>query len=145
MTPYLFIRFCPVCFNYTMDHLCSQEVIVRLFLRILCISFFHQLRYFRKTADDQIIIVRHMRYQTVGAVLDALVCILKVSTAALTECIQRTVTEQAVEMFRIRAGMAGEIFTFPVAEKFIMLRLLAAICFSHVHYSSTHVSILQII
>ena len=86
-----------------------------------------------------------MRYEAIGAVLDALVCISKISPAALTECIQRTVTEQAVEMFRIRAGMAGKKFTFPVAEKFIMLRLFAAICFSHVHCSSTHVSILQMI
>ena len=86
-----------------------------------------------------------MRYQTVGAVLDALICISKISSAALTECIQRTVAKQAVEMFRIRAGMAGKKFALPVAEKFIMLRLFAAICFSHVYCSSTHVSILQII
>ena len=86
-----------------------------------------------------------MRDQTVGAVLDALVGISKIPAAALTERIQRTVAKQAVEMFRICAGMAGKKFALPVAEKFITLRLFAAICISHVQFPSHHVSILQII
>ena len=31
MTPYLFIRLCPVCFDYTMNHLSYEEVAERLF------------------------------------------------------------------------------------------------------------------
>ena len=59
-----------------------------------------------------------------------------------------SVTRESIDLSSYgydRAGMAGKKFTVPVAEKFIMLRLFAAICFSHVYCSSTHVSILQII
>ena len=48
MTPYLFIRFCPVCFNYTMDHLSSQEVIARLFFKDSVHQFFSPAPLFPK-------------------------------------------------------------------------------------------------
>ncbi len=62
-----------------------------------------------------------MGNQTVRTVLDALVSIAEVPAAALTQRVKRAVAEQTVEAVRVRTRMAGKIFTFPVAEKFVML------------------------
>lgn len=84
---------------------------------------FCQFRDFRKPLDDQFIIFRNVRHQASGAVLDAVFQIAEISTAALPEGVKRAVTEQTVEMLRVRSRMAGKELTFPVAEEFIMLRL----------------------
>ena len=84
------------------------------------IRFPYKVRNFRKVADDQVIILRIMGDQAVSAVFDTLLRVAEIPPAAFPKGIQRTVTEQAIKPFRIRSCVAGEKFTFPIAEKFIM-------------------------
>jgi hypothetical protein len=75
---------------------------------------------FRKTADDQVIVVRVVGNEAVRTILDTFFSISEISAASLTERIEGTVTEKAVEPIRVRTGMAGKKFTFPVAEKAVV-------------------------
>ena len=79
---------------------------------------------FGKAADDAVIVFGNVGHQAVGAVLDPLFGIAEIPPAALPERIKRTVAEQTVEPFRIRPRMAGKKFTFPVAEKPVMIHKL---------------------
>ena len=65
-----------------------------------------------------------MRDRTACTILDTLLRVTKVTSAAFTKSIKRTVTEQAVEMFGVYSFMAGKEFTFPVTEKFIVFGFL---------------------
>jgi hypothetical protein len=58
-----------------------------------------------------------MRTHTPGAILDPLIGIGKMTSAPISQGIQRTVTEQTAKRLRIRPGMAGEIFTRLILDK----------------------------
>ena len=58
--------------------------------------------------------------QAARAVLDPVFCITEIPAAFLSQRVQRTVAEQAVEVLRIRALMTGKIFTFFMAEKRVL-------------------------
>ena len=61
-----------------------------------------------------------MRDRTFRAVLDARCSPAEIPSAVLPERVQRAIAEKTVEPFRIGVLMAWEIFTFPVAEEFVM-------------------------
>ena len=65
-----------------------------------------------------------MRDRTTRTVLDTLLRVAKITSAAFTKSVKRAVTEQTVEMFGIYSPVTGKKFTFPVAEKFIMFGLI---------------------
>lgn len=71
-----------------------------------------------------------MRQLAVGAVLYSILRIVKIPAALISKSIQRTVTEQTVEIFRICPFMAWKIFAFSVAEKRIVL--VFPIFFAHI-------------
>ena len=87
-------------------------------------AFFHNFRDLRKTPDNAAVIIRLMGNRASRAVLDPAFCPAEIPAAVFSQRIQRTITEQAVEMFRIDALVAGEVFAFPVAEEFIMFHNL---------------------
>ncbi len=58
-----------------------------------------------------------------AAVFYALFCIAEISAALVAQGIQRTVAEQAVEIFRVICLMAGEVFAVLMAEKCVLLSL----------------------
>ena len=61
-----------------------------------------------------------MRVQAICAVLDSVFTVNKIAAAPVAEKIQRTITEQTVEIVRIRARMAREILAFAMREKLIL-------------------------
>ena len=61
-----------------------------------------------------------MRDRTFRAVLDTCFGPAEIPSAVLSERVQRAIAEKAVEPFRIGVLMTWEIFTFPVAEEFVM-------------------------
>lgn len=73
-----------------------------------------------------------MRKEAVRAVLDAALVIAEIPAAARPQRVERTPAEEAVEILRIRARVAGKEFTFPVREILIVFcgRSLVAV-FSH--------------
>ena len=52
-----------------------------------------------------------------GAIFNSTVRIAEVSAALITQCIQRAVAEQAIELAVIRYLMAGEVLAVTVLEK----------------------------
>jgi hypothetical protein len=60
--------------------------------------------------------------QTAGTVLDTVWQNHKVAPAPVGQGVQRAVAEQAVELFRVRTGMAREIFTVAVRKTGVMRR-----------------------
>jgi hypothetical protein len=58
------------------------------------------------------------------AILVALFRIPEIAAAALAQRVQGAVAKEAVEAVRVIDPVTGEIFTFPVLEKGIVLRLL---------------------
>ena len=62
-----------------------------------------------------------MGKHTVGAILDAAFGVGERTTAAFSEGIERTPTEQTVEVFRMGSFMAGKTLTVFIAKKRICL------------------------
>jgi len=56
---------------------------------------------------------------TVGAILEASLCILKVSSTLISQCVQRAVTKQAVKILRLVSLMTRKKFTFLMLKKSI--------------------------
>ena len=93
-----------------------------LFLSIfLCFSHFpHQLRQLAIFPGYVPVVLCFVRQLTVRAVFYSCFCHSKIPAAFITQCIQRTVAEQTVEVLRICACMTRKIFTFFITEKSIM-------------------------
>ena len=64
-----------------------------------------------------------------GAVLDALIRIGEITAAFCAKRIQRAIAEQAIEMLRICAFVAGKILAFFIFDKFIVLHKLPSFAF----------------
>ena len=58
--------------------------------------------------------------QTIGAVLHSAFRIAETAAAPVAKRIQRAVAEKAIEILRICALMAGEIFTVPVLKEIVI-------------------------
>lgn len=82
--------------------------------------FFHHLRKLSVFSGDISVIFPSVGNQAARAVLDSVFCITEIPAAFLSQRVQRTVAEQAVEVLRIRALMTGKIFTFFMAEKRVL-------------------------
>ena len=70
--------------------------------------------------DDSIIVIRTVGEQAAGTVLDTVLEIPETAATSFTQAIEGTVTEKAVEGFRIRAGMTGEELAISVLIEGIM-------------------------
>ena len=68
-----------------------------------------------------------MRAKTVAAVFNSLICIAEITTALISQAIQRAIAEQAAEGLRIRPFVAGEVLTFPVLEEIVIRHSLPLI------------------
>ena len=75
-----------------------------------------QLCYLVESGKHIIIATGAMRNQAAGAILNSLFCIGKISSAFISQGIQRTVAEHAIKMAGVRNFMTGKIFTVPVLE-----------------------------
>lgn len=62
-----------------------------------------------------------MRKITVHTGFGSFVSIYIIAATFITKTIERTVTEQAVKVFRIAGPVAGKIFTLIVLEKFVFI------------------------
>ena len=78
-----------------------------------------QFRHFIEHAGDMIMGVLTVRYHTAAAVFDLFISsdIFEISAAAVSQRVQRTVAEHAVEFVRICHLMTWELLTFLIAEK----------------------------
>ena len=76
------------------------------------------------------IATRRVRQQTVAAILPAGRGVGKIAAAGTAHAVQRTVAEQAVEVFRVCAFMTGKILAVPVGKvcMIVMLHLVALPC-----------------
>jgi len=61
-----------------------------------------------------------MGTQAGRAILDAALRIGKAATAAVAQCVQRTIAKQAIEILRVRVLVAREIGAFPILEKAVV-------------------------
>ena len=75
---------------------------------------------FIKFVHDILVIFFLVGHQTVRTVLDAIFCVFEIAAAVFTQSIQRTVAEQAVEVFLVLSLVAREKLALPVLEKFIV-------------------------
>ena len=81
---------------------------------------FCQFHHFADLGADFIVVLPAVGLQAVGAVLDAVFGVGKCAAALVAQCIQGTEAEQAAEFFRIRPGVAGEVFTLLMLEKIVI-------------------------
>jgi hypothetical protein len=58
-----------------------------------------------------------MRNQTLAAVLNAFLGIRKMTSAAFTQGVKWTITEEAIEVLGMRGGMTRKVFAIHMAEK----------------------------
>ena len=89
---------------------------------MLLLDFLHQRSYLRIFPGNIGIILFSVRQDTGRTILSAFFVISEISSAPLSEDIQRTVTEQAIKILRIRPRMARIKLAFPVREKCILSR-----------------------
>ena len=59
-----------------------------------------------------------------GPIIDAVISINKLASAAVAQGIEGAVAEQTVEVFRVRAGMTGEVFALLILEKIVMAHFI---------------------
>jgi hypothetical protein len=90
----------------------------------LLLSLFCKFYYFAHFAHNTLIIFPYVRNYAAGAILDALFYIRKIAATLITQGIQGAVTEQAAEIFRILALVAGKIFTGTVLEEIVVCHSL---------------------
>jgi hypothetical protein len=85
---------------------------------------FRQFQDFCHFIHDLCVVFPAVRLQALGAILDAVIRIKKVASAAVAQGIEGAVAEQTVEVFRVRAGMTGEVFTLLILEKIVMAHFI---------------------
>ncbi len=98
-------------------------------IKVLPVLFYQFQNFLHFFAYD-FIILSYMRPQATGTVLNPLPGIPETATTLVTQTVQRTVAEQTAEGFRIRTGMAGKIFAFPVLKKIVVRHILSSKYFS---------------
>ena len=94
----------------------------------------------REAVVDKRVVFFFVGESAVGTVFDPAFGIAEISSAGLSQTVERTVTEQAVKLLRIQAGVTGEVFTVPVLKKCIVPGLVFCHGFSSslitcVHYN----------
>jgi hypothetical protein len=65
---------------------------------------------------DFTVVLTPVGTQATRTILDSLLRVGKAAAALVFQSIQGAIAEQAAEILRVRALMAGEIFTFPVLK-----------------------------
>ena len=88
--------------------------------------FFRKFQNFGHFFHDLSVILPTVGPQAIGTILDAAGQIGKTAAAFVAQGVEGAITEQAVEALPIRAGMAGEIFTFPVLKKIVMAHFISS-------------------
>ena len=86
----------------------------------LCGRLFGQFQHVAHFFHDLQIVLPAVGLQTMAAILDPLGGVGEIAAALIAQGIQRAIAEQTAEALRIRAGMAGKIFTFPVLKIIVM-------------------------
>ena len=76
----------------------------------------HRIHDLSISADNLLIALPPVGVETARTVLAAVGTDHKISSAPGPQQIEGAVTEQTVEILRIRSRMAGKVFTFPVGE-----------------------------
>ena len=72
---------------------------------------------------DAVIILPPVGNHASAAVLNAILCIGKVSPASISQSIQRAEAKQAAEFIGFRTIMAGKILAFLILKKIVMTHL----------------------
>ena len=72
-------------------------------------------------AHNTVIIFLSVGDKAVGAIFYAVIRICKIAAAVFTQSIKRAVAENTVKIFGIVYFVAGEVFTFFVLKKFIII------------------------
>ena len=85
--------------------------------------FFYHLTQLAEARDDPAVILAAVRHEAAGAVLDAALCKAAIAAALFAQRVQRTVAEQAVEIFGVSALVAREKFALPILKKGVVLAL----------------------
>ena len=83
-----------------------------------------QLCYLVESGKHIIIATGAMRNQAAGAILNSLFCIGKISSAFISQGIEGAIAEQAAEILRVCALVAGEIFAGAVLEEIVVCHSL---------------------
>ena len=78
--------------------------------------FSRQFHYFRQFFQDLFVVFPPVWLQAVGAILDPLLGICKITSAIFSQRIQRTVAKQTAKTFRVCAGVAGKILACFILE-----------------------------
>ena len=68
-------------------------------------------------SDDVIIVFSEMRKVTVGAVLETFLVISEIPSAVISKCVQRAITEKAIEILHILYRMTRKEFAFLMLKK----------------------------
>ena len=89
--------------------------------------------------NDALIILPAMGLYASGAILNTAFRIGKAAAAFISQRVQRTITKQTAEAFRVCACMAREIFTFFILKKVVVRHF----CFSFTAGSIPAIIILQ--
>ena len=89
--------------------------------------FFRQLQHHGHFFHDLVVIAPAMGLQAIGAILNAIGQIPECAAALVTQGIKGAIAEQAIKILRVRALMAGEIFTFPVLKEIVITHRIPSI------------------
>ena len=85
--------------------------------------FFHHFDDLHHLLLDTLAVLPFVGPQTVGAILNAVFRVCKITTAFIPQCIQGAIAEQAAEGIRICPGMAGKIFTLSMLKKIVVCHI----------------------
>ena len=95
---------------------------IRRFSNLTCRSAgFHQPEQLRPALQDPVEFLGDVGEKAVGAVLDPVGGIGKLTAAFVVQNVEGTVAEQTIEPFWICTAVAGEIFTVAVAEETMIM------------------------
>lgn len=101
----------------------DMELIVSSRIRTSFSHFFDEFGQFLVFSGHVSIVFAFMGQLAVCAVFDPVIGKLEISAAFISQGVQWTVAEQAVEILRVSSFVTWKVFTFSVAEKGIMFPL----------------------
>ena len=106
--PYHCCEWCGLCVHPTPPY--PADTLFRISIQNLCFQPFH----------DRVIVFRYVR-QMAGCANFYTLEIFKVAAALIAKCVQRTITEQAIELSGFRLRVTGEVFAIVVIEKSVTI------------------------
>ena len=108
-----------------------SATVQQLLLHLLASVFLCQLHDLIILAHNIAEVFSFMGKQTICTVFNAFVCIFKVSSALISQSVQRAIAKQAIKILRIIGFMAGKILTFFMTEKRIFFSFSIKSFFTH--------------